>query len=303
MVFVDILIAADRVAVTSLMIAAPLLCGSRSRWGHSPYRRLAVRGRRRSRVPLGSRLGSWRYWIPVGVVAMGSAFAVVTARYRGERDRACPPDAGPRRCRRNRSRRRTGEEIAAALIDVLVPRLVDLCAIDLSGPRAAQAIGGAATGVPDRARALLGRPAVGDETGDGPSGQAVRDETGDGPSGPAVRDETGDGPSGPAVRDETGDGPGLPAATEHRPLLDHAQSLSLGRDEEEQRLFERLKIESAVTVLLSPGVRGSARCCSAPAARAPGCPGPTTSNMRRLWPDGWPWRLTMRRCRPSCRPP
>ena len=210
----DVLMASDQVPVTSLMIAAPLLCGLTA----PPVvtRRVGILA---TTVAAASflwdhDLGSWRYWVPLSVVAMGSAFAVVTAIYRDGlrrhalRMRILADVAGIAR---------GGEpvtEIASALIDVLVPRLVDLCAIDLIGAEGRlRRLAGAATGATDGARALLSRPTI----------DAV-----------------------------TGDGPRLPAATEHRPLLDPIQRRSLARDAEELRLFERLKLESAVTVLLSP---------------------------------------------------
>ncbi|MGZ4177375.1 MAG: hypothetical protein ACXVUX_14255 [Solirubrobacteraceae bacterium] len=86
-VFVDILVAADRVAVTSLMIAAPLLCGITS--SVAMTRRIGVLSVTAAAAAFvwGPGLGSWRYWIPLGVVATGSAFAVVMARYRVHADR------------------------------------------------------------------------------------------------------------------------------------------------------------------------------------------------------------------------
>src|SRR6202012_3404043 len=133
-VVVDILIAADRVAVTSLMIAAPLLCG------------ITVSPAATLRVGLLSVLAAalafiWgpspatsRYWIPLGVVAVGSAFAVAMARYRGKAER----DAWRMRVLAEVAEIAYGgervEEIARAVVDVLVPRLVDLCTIDIVGP-------------------------------------------------------------------------------------------------------------------------------------------------------------------------
>ena len=199
----DLLMASERVPMTSLVIAAPLLCGLTA--SVTATRRVGILATAVAGAAFlwGHDFGSWRYWVPVGVVAMGSAFAVVTAIYRdglrrhAQRMRVLADVAGVAHGGE------PAEEIAAALIDVLVPRLVDLCAIDLIGPEGKlRRLAGAATGEPDRARELLGRPVVRDETGDGPGGPMVRDESGDGPGGPVVRDESGDGPRGPVVRDE-----------------------------------------------------------------------------------------------------
>jgi GAF domain-containing protein len=164
-VVVDILIASDRVAVTSLMIAAPLLCG------------ITVSAAATLRIGVLSVLAAalafvWgpspttsRYWIPLGVVAVGSAFAVAMARYRGNADR----DARRMRVLAEVAEiahgGRPAEEIARAVVDVLVPRLVDLCAIDIIGPGGrVRRMAGAAAGAPDLARELLGRalPLAGD---------------------------------------------------------------------------------------------------------------------------------------------
>ena len=125
-VFVDILVASDRVAVTSLMIAAPLLCGVTS--SVAVTRRIGVVSVVAAAAAFiwGPSPNTWRYWIPLGVVAVGSAFAVVMARYRGNADR----DARRMRVLADVAEIAQGgqpvEEIAWALIDVLVPRLVDV---------------------------------------------------------------------------------------------------------------------------------------------------------------------------------
>jgi serine phosphatase RsbU (regulator of sigma subunit)/PAS domain-containing protein len=157
-VVVDILIAADRVAVTSLMIAAPLLCGVTAtatatlRVGALSVLAAAVA------FIWGPSLASSRYWIPLGVVSVGSVFAVVMARYRGKAER----DAGRLRVLADISEiahgGQTVEQIARAVNDVLVPRVVDLCTIDIVGPGGRlRRLAGALEGAPDQARALLTR--------------------------------------------------------------------------------------------------------------------------------------------------
>lgn len=157
-VVVDILIASDRVAVTSLMIAAPLLCG------------ITVSAAATLRIGVLSVVAAalafiWgpspttsRYWIPLGVVAVGSAFAVAMARYRGEADRDARRMRVLAEVAEIAQGGRPAEEIARAVVDVLVPRLVDLCAIDIIGPGGrVRRLAGAAAGAPDLARELLGR--------------------------------------------------------------------------------------------------------------------------------------------------
>ena len=157
-VVVDILIAADRVAVTSLMIAAPLLCGITA--SAAATLRIGVVSVVAAALAFlwGPSPTTSRYWIPLGVVAVGSAFAVAMARYRGEADR----DAHRMRVLAEVAEiaygGRPAEEIARAVVDVLVPRLVDLCAIDIIGPGGrVRRLAGAAAGAPDLARELLGR--------------------------------------------------------------------------------------------------------------------------------------------------
>jgi GAF domain-containing protein len=157
-VVVDILIAADQVAVTSLMIAAPLLCGITV--SAAATLRIGVLSVLAAAVAVlwGPSPTTSRYWIPLGVVAVGSAFAVAMARYRGEADR----DARRMRVLAEVAEiahgGRPAEEIARAVVDVLVPRLVDLCAIDIIGPGGrVRRMAGAAAGTPDLARGLLGR--------------------------------------------------------------------------------------------------------------------------------------------------
>ncbi len=157
-VVVDIGIAADRVAVTSLMIAAPLLCGiTASAAATLRIGALSVLAAALA-FTWGPTVTTSRYWIPLGVVAVGSVFAVVMARYRSNAER----DAGRMRVLADVAEIAQGgqpvEEIARAVVDVLVPRVVDLCAIDIIGPGGRiQRLAGAAAGAPDQGRELLGR--------------------------------------------------------------------------------------------------------------------------------------------------
>jgi GAF domain-containing protein len=157
-VAVDILIAADRVAVTSLMIAAPLLCGiTVSAAATLRIGALSVLAAALAFV-WGPGPATSRYWIPLGVVAVGSVFAVAMARYRGEAER----DARRMRVLAEVAEIAHGgqpvDEIARAVVDVLVPRLVDLCVIDIIGPGGRlRRLAGAAAGAPGRGRELLGR--------------------------------------------------------------------------------------------------------------------------------------------------
>jgi GAF domain-containing protein len=157
-VVVDILIASDRVAVTSLMIAAPLLCGVTA----SAAATVRIGGLSMLAAAMafvwGPSPATSRYWIPLGVVTVGSVFAVVMARYRGTADR----DAGRLRVLADVAEIARGdkplEEIARAVVDVLVPRAVDLCTIDIIGPGGRlRRLAGAVSGAPDQARELLGR--------------------------------------------------------------------------------------------------------------------------------------------------
>ncbi|HEY6522969.1 MAG TPA: SpoIIE family protein phosphatase [Solirubrobacteraceae bacterium] len=157
-VVVDILIASDQVAVTSLMIAAPLLCGITVSAGATL--RIGVLSVLAAALAFiwGPSPATSRYWIPVGVVAVGSAFAVAMARYRGDAER----DARRMRVLAEVAEIAHGgqpvEEIARAVIDVLVPRVVDLCAIDIIGPGGRlRRLAGAAAGARGRGRELLGR--------------------------------------------------------------------------------------------------------------------------------------------------
>lgn len=157
-VVVDILIAGDRVAVTSLMIAAPLLCGittsarTTMRIGALSVIAAAVA------FVWGPSLASSRYWIPLGVVAVGSIFAVAMARYRGNAERDARRIRVLAEVAEIVNGGQTVEAIARAVVDVLVPRVVDLCAIDIVGPGGKPLrLAGAAAGAPDQGRELLGR--------------------------------------------------------------------------------------------------------------------------------------------------
>ena len=215
-VFVDILVAAERVAVTSLMIAAPLLCGVTS--SVTVTRRIGALSVAAAAAAFiwGPGLSSWRYWIPLGVVAVGSSFAVVMARYRFDADR----DARRMRVLADVAGIAQGgrpvDAIAWALIDVLVPRVVDLCTIDIRTPEGTvRRLAGTAAGAPDEARRILGRDLA------------------------------------PEGEDEAA-AMALPAKTQHHAMLSAGEARALGRDDEERRLFAELGIESAVTVPLTP---------------------------------------------------
>jgi GAF domain-containing protein len=157
-VVVDILIAADRVAVTSLMIAAPLLCGVAA--SVTATQRIGVLSVLAAAAAFlwGPSPATSRYWIPLGVVTVGSIFAVVMARYRVNAER----DARRMRVLAEVAEIAHGgrpvDEIARAVVDVLVPRVVDLCAIDVIGPGGRlRRLAGTVADAPERTRDLLGR--------------------------------------------------------------------------------------------------------------------------------------------------
>ena len=209
---VDVLIASDRVAVTSLMIGAPLFCSltatpPATRWVGG----LAVTVAAASFI-WGAGPASSRYWIPLAVVVMGSGFAAVTANLRQRLGR----DARRMRVLADVAEIAQGgqsmERIASALADLLVPRLADLCVIDTLGAEGRlRRLAGVATGRPDGARELLGRT-----LGDGEPGDV------------------------------------LAALTGQRPVLDGAGGGALARDDGERILFAELALESVVTVPLAP---------------------------------------------------
>jgi GAF domain-containing protein len=157
-VVVDIVIAGDRVAVTSLMIAAPLLCGiAVSETTTVRIGALACLAAAAAFI-WGPSPASVRYWIPLGVVAVGSVFAVAMARYRGNADR----DARRLRVLADVAGMTHGampvEEIARGVVDALVPRLVDLCAIDMIAPDGQmRRLAGPAAGSDEERRLLGGR--------------------------------------------------------------------------------------------------------------------------------------------------
>jgi serine phosphatase RsbU (regulator of sigma subunit)/PAS domain-containing protein len=213
-VAVDVLVAGNSVAVTSLMIAAPLLCGLTASVIATRRIGLLAIVAAASAFAWGTSLGSWRYWIPLCVVTMGSAFATVTALYRRQLRR----DAWRMRVLADVAEIAHGgqpvEEIARALVELLVPRVVDLCAIDMIGAGGElRRLAGAVAGAPDRARSLLGRAVAGDGAGGARA---------------------------------------MPDGTDPAPLLNAAQRRRLGRDAEEQRLLSELAIESAVLAPLAP---------------------------------------------------
>jgi len=127
----NVIVSSQRVAVTSLMIAAPLLCGltvsAAETWAVGALATVVAA----SVFVWDQNLGSWRSWTPLAVTMLASGFAGVTAILR-------------ERLRRDEQRMRVladlagvangggrAEEIADAIARLLVPRLVDFCAIDL----------------------------------------------------------------------------------------------------------------------------------------------------------------------------
>jgi GAF domain-containing protein len=95
---------------------------------------------------------------------------VAMARYRGEAER----DARRMRVLAEVAEITHGgqpvEEIARAVVDLLVPRLVDLCAIDIIGPGGTlRRLAGAAAGAPGRGRELLGRTLPAGDEGHAPA--------------------------------------------------------------------------------------------------------------------------------------
>ncbi len=212
-VVVDILVAGDRVAVTSIMIAAPLLCGVTVSAATTLRIGALSTVAAAAAFVWGPSVSTWRYWIPLGVVVIGSAFAVVMARYRGNADR----DGRRMRVLADIAEiaygGRPAADIGPAVIDVLVPRLVDLCVIDMVGPGGGlRRLAAAVADAPDHAHALLGRA--------DPAGAEGLPEP-------------------------------LPTTTLHRPLLRAGDARALGRDEEEGRLLADLGIDSAITVPLA----------------------------------------------------
>ncbi len=209
----DIVVADDRMEVTSMMIAAPLLCGVTT--SPAVTRRVAVLASAAAAAAFvwGTGLGTWRYWVPLAVVVIGSLFAVAMAIYREQLRR----DAGRMRVLADVAEVANGDqpvqEIARAITVLLVPRLVDLCAIDLIGADGRLRRLAAAARAGGQADALLRRT---------------------------------------IERDDRAAGGQLPAHTRHEPSLGRAGLRALARDEDERHLFEQLGLESAVVVVLAP---------------------------------------------------
>jgi GAF domain-containing protein len=212
---VDLLVS-DRVVLVSLMISAPLLCALAAsplatRWIAGSAIVVSAVSLLLSRSP-----SSWRFWVPLVVVTMGSSFALVMASYR-ERLRL--------EARRLQILADVAEianggkrvpEMAQALCDLLVPRLVDMCVIDLiGGDGRIQRLAGALEGDPDLLQEFLARA---------PSPAGVW--------GSAAR----------AV---------LPASTQHVEVIDDSVRRELAHDEEDFALLQRLAVESAVIVPLA----------------------------------------------------
>jgi serine phosphatase RsbU (regulator of sigma subunit)/PAS domain-containing protein len=215
-VVVDVLVAATGVAVTSLMIGAPLLCGLTSTTSDTWRVGALASAVAAAAFIWGPALGSWRYWVPLAVVVLGSAFAIVMAIFRQQMGR----DAHRMRVLADVAGIAHGgqpvEEIARALADLLVPRLADLCAIDMIGADGRlHRLAAVAIGPSGPASQLLGRSLGGNGDGD-------------------------EGPGPP------------PSTTVHHPAITDGELRELARDPDELRLLTELKIESAIATPLAP---------------------------------------------------
>jgi GAF domain-containing protein len=150
-VVANVVVSSQRVAVTSLMIAAPLLCGltvsAAATWAVGAVATAAAA----SVFVWDRNLGSWRSWTALAVTVLASGFAGVMAVLR-------------ERLRRDERRMRvladvagvangggTAEEVAGAITRLLVPRLAGFCAIDLlrADGRVHRLAAAAATGLDD----------------------------------------------------------------------------------------------------------------------------------------------------------
>lgn len=78
----NILVSSDRVALTSLMIAAPLLCGLTVSVSETLAVGALAMAAAVSVFVWDTDLGSWRRWVPLAVVTIATGFAAVTALYR-----------------------------------------------------------------------------------------------------------------------------------------------------------------------------------------------------------------------------
>jgi serine phosphatase RsbU (regulator of sigma subunit)/PAS domain-containing protein len=208
-------IAGERAVLLGLLIVPPLLCCVTTTPGTTRAVAILVVLVAAASFVWDHALDSARYWVSVAVVAVGSAFAVVMADYRG-------------RARRDATRMQLLADVATAahggqdvpslarsIAALLAPRLVDLCVIDLAGPdgrpqRVAAAFGGS----PEVLEALLRRPLN----------------------------------LWPA--DEGSAATALPTATQHLPRIDDALRRRLAHDEDDIRLLGQMAIESALVVPL-----------------------------------------------------
>jgi PAS domain S-box-containing protein len=220
LVIVAVIVAADvlsaeRAVLTGLLIAPPLLCGVTA----SPRTTRAMAALVIAVAAMSflwdHLLDSSRYWVSLGVVVLGSAFAVVMADYR----RRVLRDARRMRVLADVATAAHGDldvpRLAQAIADLLVPRLVDVCVIDIAaGDGQIRRLAGALNGPPELLAAFLRRP---------PSPASAR------------------GSSASAV---------LPATTQHLPVIDDDVRRALAHDEEDFRLLQRLDVDSAVIVPL-----------------------------------------------------
>ena len=154
------LIVPDDVVLVGLLGAAPLLCGVTA----SPRATRFVAALAVATAALSPLWNdswpTWRYWIPLTIVGLAAAFAVLMARYRAELGR----DARRMQVLADIANAAAHGELevvplAQRIADLLVPRLVDVCVIDVLGAGdELQRIAGALDGGPQELEALMRRP-------------------------------------------------------------------------------------------------------------------------------------------------
>lgn len=130
----DIAIGRGRVAVSSLLIAAPLLCGVAASVEQTRGVGVLAVLVAASAFLWAHDIGSWRYWVPLVVVAMGSGFAIVTAVLRRRLGRDADRMAVLAQVAEVARGGRPLERMAQELADVVVPRVADLCVIEAAVP-------------------------------------------------------------------------------------------------------------------------------------------------------------------------
>ena len=204
----------DQVVLVSLTIAAPLLCALGS------TRRATLEVGIVALVAGGVSLAinppavGWRVVIPLAVVTTGSAFAWLMASYR---------EGLHREASRLQTLADVAEvahgglrvpDMAQSLCDLLVPRLYDLCVIDL--------IGG-----DGRVKRLAGALSACD---------------------PKVLEDFMARPPSPPDAHGSSAGTVLPAETVHLPVVDDQIRRGLAHDEGDFLLLQQVRIESAVIV-------------------------------------------------------